>query len=101
MNVEDLYIPTDEELRDRVDSVAVPQGKHYDHKLHVATLLRQGGRVEPVCRRVDQSGRGWKLKSPSVFPAHKWCKPCALRLFNDGAEPPRTVMQEVGGGAYE
>lgn len=95
------YIPSDEELRDRVETVAVPRSQHYTYKLHVANILKPGKGVVPLCGRRDQSGNGWALKTPAMFPAHKWCKPCTLRLFNDGEEPPRGVMEDVTGDAYE
>lgn len=76
------FLPTEEDLRDRVDTVAVKSGRNGVSCMHVASMEFAGSEVRPFCGSASQNGKPWKPRSPGVFPTHPWCKDCAFKLFN-------------------
>lgn len=105
------YIPTDRELRDRVETVAVPSYSNRTPVLHIATIPSPGGSVKPHCGRERQStrngGRGkqdevkpWKVKEPAVYPGTSWCRACSFMLWNK-RYPSNEELGAMTGDAYE
>lgn len=92
----DDYIPSDEELRDRVDTVAVRYASR--KRLHVAHQKVPGGPILPYC---GKSGSGeFRTKKPRTHPSTAWCKDCAWKLWNK-RHPSNSDREKMMGDAYE
>lgn len=94
-----IVIPTDEQLRDRVDTAAV-RAFNATPILHVSTQPHSGSHIQALCGSTSRNDKPWRLKEPNVYPNACWCKDCAFLLWNK-KRPNNSERQRMTGDAYE